>query len=352
VLGFNQKREGWRGHLPVVLFFAFLLSVPLFAIEWVPGAEVIRRAGAQQLPTGLRQFVFAPITSLLFLSTALVVILSINREWSINEKERERLVVITDPNSKAPPPTNELADLRWLGVVSAMLLILVLPLWLNALNRVSCDETNACLYDAPTSVFAWLWYCAEQCLPSFVVLPDFMRSPVVESSALAAWPKHIVSPLIFGLVVFAALEIRRLNAVSELAVDSLHTGSARAIAMGQRILPTLQRVFEFDGERGLPSRFYRHAATAMGALRSVAVLPLLQELAEHANSHVRARAIDALGNLLETAEDPEVKSTILVFLRTRSVTEHIDGVKNRIKILLSKHDAAIGQASAVTALAA
>lgn len=351
-LGFDRKRVGWRDHAPVVLFFGFLLLIPLFAMEWVPGAETVRQAGVQRLPAWLRHFLLDPITSLLFLSAALIAILSVNREWSINEKERERLVVVTDPNSRDVPPTDGMADLRWLGVGSAFLVLLVLPLWLNALNRTSCDGSNACMYSASSSILVWLWYCAEQCVPSFIALPEFLRAPVVENSPLAAWPKHIVSPLVFGLVVFSALEIRRLNAVSELAVDSLHTGSGRAIAMGRRILPTLQRVFEFDGDRGLPSRFYRHAATAMGALKAVAVLPLLEELANHRNSHVRGRAIDALGNLLDGDEGAEAKSQILQILRKRLLAEPIDGVRNKIKALLERHDLSATTPSSVSAVAA
>lgn len=326
-VGLDLKREGFARAMPY-LPFALLIALPLFAIEWLDFAEQARLRVLSAMPLPIMLAVLDPVVSLVYLTAAFVLILSLNREWSVNEKARETHAALLEVGEN-----DKLADLRNIGITTGILLVLVLPLWLRALNAVACTTSNGCLYTGVDTLSAWLKYSITAILPNSYYTSS---GGIVELSAWAAYPKYILWPSLNAVLVFGLFEVARIAKVTELAVDSLARSPDRAVAVGRRILKRLMKIVAYDVDEALGFDFYKNAAIAMGRMKSPDVIPTLKKLAtRHHKVYVRNRAIQALQSL---REDLGVQSEhgleIEQFLRERLRDETAPAVQNSIRSAL------------------
>jgi hypothetical protein len=326
VAGLDERREGWERALPYFLF-AVLLAPLLLNVEWPRPVESFRLTAFGD--GGVLHGVLLPIVQLVFASSLFILILSLNRLWSINEQARELFAARLQIGE-----ADKLPDLQRLGVATGFLLILVLPLSLRALNATACTY-DTCLFSGPTTLGAWLWYCLVAILPTSYYTPN-LTSPIAEIGFWASLPKYIIWPVLNAVLVFGVFEVVRISKVKELAVDSLENSPTRAVAVGTRILNTLLRIVAHDDDEDLAFNFYKHAIEAMAAIGSPQVIPTLKNLAEaHRNAFVRNRAVKALAALRDQLkESPGLVEEINEFLHARLAMEQKQLVLTSIKVAL------------------
>jgi hypothetical protein len=324
--GLHLQRQGVARAVPY-LPFALLIVVPLMTLQWPGPAEHVRLGILDAMPRPIAKAVLDPIISLVYLTAAFVLTLSLNREWSVNEKVRETNAALLEVGEN-----DKLADLRNLGITTGLLLVLILPLWMRALNAVACTTSNGCLYGGADTLGAWLKYCLTAILPNGY----FASNSVVELSALAAYPKYVLWPSLNAVLIFGLFELARIARVTELAVDSLARSPDRAVAVGRRILKLLAKIVRYDADETLGFEFYKNAAIAMGRMKSPSVIPTLKDLATyHGKVYVRNRAIQALQSLRQDlGPQSEYALEIEQFLRARLQAETSVAVQNSIKSAL------------------
>ncbi len=327
-IGFDVRVGGWRQWLRYVALSLPLL--PSLLAGSLPAQITLFDAWGIGNEAGqLLSFIQDPILSVTLLTFQLLVTFSLNREWSRNERLRERYAALLEPKR-----ADDLPDLRWVALFSSLTLILLLPLWLRSINVAACSYGGECWYSGGSSLLDWINYCLAAAVAN--VVPIVAYDKVRELVLAATLPKYLVLASLNSVLLFSIFEIARIRKVTEIAVDSLMESEKRAVAVGSRILSVLTRIITIDENDDLNSSFYRNAAVAMGQIGSLKSVHVLMRLASTASQwFVRLRAIEALVMLRDQSDSASIKSEIDTFLRQRETEERADRVLQRIRAALA-----------------
>jgi hypothetical protein len=203
-----------------------------------------------------------PNIALPALAVAYIGVLAIGRAWVLNEKERTAIV----KKLKHEDP-DQLPDLRWTALVSALMLLILFPLLFKQvehffhLYKVSDD---------PTFV-NWLWFTIDKTY--LKALPDWSILYGVHISGIdfdAPWGRHLVlvTRLTFDYILIqGVLRLLAIRATIQEAMAALKADPEIAVRLGKRAIPPLlEKLNDSDkGVRGAAA----NALTQLGALGAI-----------------------------------------------------------------------------------
>ena len=227
--------------------YAILLG--LFALIYVVGALPLHGV---------------PLVALAF---GYVGVLAIGRAWVLNEKERTAIV----KKLKEGDP-DQLPDLRWTALVSALQLLLLLPLLFQQVQR------HFHLYEVHDGVtlWDWLWFSIDKTY--LKALPDWSILYGVHVSSIdfnGPWGRHLVllSRLTFDYVLLQGIyRLLAIRATIREAVAVVKTDPEVAVRVGRRAIPALVDKLS-DPDRAVRGA----AANALTQLGDAEGIRLMQE---------------------------------------------------------------------------
>ncbi len=188
-----------------------------------------------------------PILSLSALALGYIGVLAIGRAWVLNEKERTAIV----KKLKDADP-DQLPDLRWTALVSALMLLLLFPLVFQQAERFfHLFKVN----EEPT-FWSWFWFSIDKTY--LKALPDWSILYGVHISSIdfdAAPGRHLVllSRLTFDYILIqGVLRLLAIRATIQEAVAVIKVDPHMAIRLGKRaIAPLIEKLQDPDkGVRG------------------------------------------------------------------------------------------------------
>ncbi|MBI1915946.1 MAG: HEAT repeat domain-containing protein [Planctomycetes bacterium] len=180
-----------------------------------------------------------PLVALAF---GYVGVLAIGRAWVLNEKERTAIV-----KKLAHGDPDQLPDLRWTALVSALQLLILFPLlfqqvqWQYQLFKV----------DGPTNFGDWFWFAIDKTY--LKALPDWSILYGIHISAIdfdAPWGRHLVllSRLTFDYILIqGVLRLLAIRATIGEAVAAVKADPDMAVRLGRRaIAPLIEKLRDPD----------------------------------------------------------------------------------------------------------
>lgn len=206
------------------------------------------------------------------------------------------------------------------AIFTPLFFILVVPLWLEALDAHLCASYQSCLLSKPTTPFGYAEFAAYTAL--WHILPTEL-----------GWPSPTVnphSPLLGSVVefwiaqtfqlgaIFTLFELNRISKVSDYAVDSLKYSTDTAVAVGSRMLPRLKQLIEVGSESSiLDDVFYKNAAIAIGLIGGSRGIAILDQMTTGQKDQVLNRVVQALDGLHEHVlrDSPEWRQIIGILKR-------------------------------------
>ena len=174
------------------------------------------------------------VVSLTALAIGYVGVLAIGRAWVLNEKER---TAISKKLKDADP--DQLPDLRWTALVSALMLFILFPLLFMQVQhffrlfRVSGEPTFG----------SWFWFALDKTY--LKALPDWSVLYGVHISSIdfdAPWGRHLVllSRLTFDYILIQGiLRLLAIRTTINEAIAALKADPEMAVRLGQRAVPPL-----------------------------------------------------------------------------------------------------------------
>ena len=327
----STRHSFLRLSLDILVFGALFLPAVL-SLHWPGHFEAYRQSFMAAAPASVAAYLTDPIVSAVSLIIAYILVFSINRAWSANEREREAIAF-----SASDKRADDLADLRADGLVSALLYIPLLPLLFLSANAFSCMRSSECLFLGENSLQAWVTYLVGSIFAG--LLPSHsIWQPVLPLSAHGPLAPFLLW-LAFVLpcvLVLAFFEVHRAGRVISLALNALAQTEDRAVAVGSRILLRLRRIIEHDDERAeLPPDLFEHAAIALGRIASQNTLLNLFEIAAHQNKVVKKRGLRAVQARIEALslgaqQNARSKSGAVAYLKHCARQESDRDVVNEI----------------------
>lgn len=264
----------------------------------IPELQTLLRDVYEPLATGLS----SPVTAVVSLSGALVLVVSFNRAWS--ENEDQRLKIIGQIPGTRVKRADELPDLRDEGLASALLLIPLFPLWLSAVNASMCGlyGVNACPFTAtPTTPFVpWLVLAVENLFRGalffdFPEVYDWSRQSSI--NARNGFGEHLIMImriLIDFVLISGFLQLIKINRAGHNAVDALVNSATPAGLAGRRVIGRMLKVLrEADDPAVL-----KNAALALGQIGDPRSVSALVGLTHDQRRLVAGRAVDAIGEIM------------------------------------------------------
>lgn len=199
---------------------------------------------------------------LIALGFGYVGVLAIGRAWVLNEKERTAIV-----KKLSDRDPDQLPDLRWTALVSALQLLILFPLLFQQVQW----HYQLFLVDGTATFGDWVWFSLDKTY--LKALPDWSILYGVHISSIdfdASWGRHLVllSRLTFDYVllqgVFRLLSIRAT--IGE-AVAAVKADPDMAVRLGQRaIAPLIEKLHDPDkAVRGAAA----NALTQLGDSRAI-----------------------------------------------------------------------------------
>jgi hypothetical protein len=189
-----------------------------------------------------------PFLPLVALGFGYVGVLATGRAWVLNEKERTAIV-----KKLSHEDPDQLPDLRWTALVSALQLLILFPLlfqqvhWHYHLYRV----------DGTVTFGDWLWFSLDKIY--LKALPDWSILYGVHISSIdfdAPWGRHLVmlSRLTFDYILIqGVLRLLAIRATIGEAVAAVKADPDMAVRLGKRAVgPLLEKLHDPDkgGARG------------------------------------------------------------------------------------------------------
>ncbi|WP_461496009.1 HEAT repeat domain-containing protein [Pyruvatibacter sp.] len=341
----------------------YVTGAVLMALLFLPGIALVYPAlrafvggGYQPLADGLSE----PIVAAISLSFALLIIVSINRAWSENEDQRLKLIGQI-PGARVKS-ADELPDLRDEGLVSALLLIPLFPLWLSAINAAICgfEGASSCPFTASsTAPFApWLVLSAENLFRGalffdFPEVYDWSRQSGIDArNGVGEHLIMIMRILIDFVLISGFLQLIKINRAGRNAVDALINSPTPAGLAGRRVIGRMLKALrEADDPAVL-----KNAALALGQIGDPRSVSALVDLTRDRRRLVAGRAVDAIGEIMAVQTLPATSrlqgAWQLAETRLRELAEDLDGgmpAQKARKILESGLFVARNEAAAVQA---
>jgi hypothetical protein len=204
----------------------------------------------------------SPAVSLTALAVGYVGALAIGRAWVLNEKER---TAISKKLKDADP--DQLPDLRWTALVSALMLFILFPLLFMQVERffhlfrVSGEHTFG----------DWFWFALDKTY--LKALPDWSVLYGVHISSIdfdAPWSRHLVllSRLTFDYILIqGVLRLLAIRTTIKEAIAALKADPELAVRLGKRAIPPLLNKLN-DPDKGVRGAA-ANALTQLGDSRAV-----------------------------------------------------------------------------------
>jgi hypothetical protein len=298
-------RKGWALRAVVLGLLLVALAVPVLQLPWSAFATLRALLKNSGLPAAVVATIANNLTALVILSIAYVLIISMNRAWCLIESRREHCW-----STNRVGEADKLPDLRrW--ALSGLLLLPILPLWLNAFNRMWCATHWSCIFSETATIPDYAMFVANAALGHIIPLDVGWSNPQAASMnahLLPALDSLVGLTVQFGLV-FTLLQLNRIRKTSQNAVDALSRTPDSAIAVGRRILPMLEAVVTMpspaSGGAGasppdLEPIFYKNAAIAIGRIGGSDGIEILAEMTRGHGAQVTNRVVQALSELEPT----------------------------------------------------
>src|SRR5262249_24431166 len=250
-----------RRYLQMLSIYACVYLLALLPVRWVP---------------------------LIALAVGYIGVLAIGRAWVKNEKMRTAIAKkLKDGNP------DELPDLRWTALVSALQLLILFPLFFQQM------QAHFGLYKVPpdSDTFGkWLLFTVSHYSKAVLGLLDLYGYKITTIEPDTPWGRHLVLLkrltidyiLIQGLIRIYAIH----QTVSE-GVSAVKADRDMAVRLGRRAARPLIRALENDDNAEVRAR----AAEALGTLGGEEVVEPLIEALQSQSELVRERAAKALGTL-------------------------------------------------------
>jgi len=327
-LGITSLRAWWARYL-LLFFFVGVLMIPAILSLYTP--EVVESWLPPWLQGRWIDILLHPVAPAIGTTGVYVLILSINRAWALNEQLREEIAAGVKRLKRG---TDSLPDLVDEGIVAALLLIPLIPIWLASLDQAACHiyGANHCIYSGLRNPDSWVLYGIEM-IARGSTLFDFSEvygwgdwSRIDESSFAALHLKMFVRATVDIVLIFAFVEFFRVTKETQLAVASLGTESGRAARVGARMVRHLedqiasrlgaanqmdvaeQASSESEDDNELGDTYLRNAAVALGQIGDMRAYAILAQLAVQSPDgwltsnginkwFVRLAAVKALGEL-------------------------------------------------------
>lgn len=168
------------------------------------------------------------------LAIGYVGVLAIGRAWVLNEKER---TAISKKLKDADP--DQLPDLRWTALVSAMMLFILFPLLFMQLERFF----HLFKVSGQPSFGDWFWFALDKTY--LKALPDWSVLYGVHISSIdfdAPWSRHLVllSRLTFDYILIqGVLRLLAIRTTINEAIAALKADPEMAVRLGKRAVPPL-----------------------------------------------------------------------------------------------------------------
>jgi HEAT repeat protein len=227
-----------------------------------------------------------PVLPLLALAVGYVGVVVVGRAWVANEKERARIA-----KKLVEGKPDEMPDLRWVALASALQLLLLFPLLYQQMQR------HFGLYHVPDGANFWSWvvFTFDMYSQSFLGLLDLYGIHITSITYSSPWGRHLATVERFTLYYVLIQGITRLFAIRETVQDAVAAVTAdpdMAVRVGRRAVDAL--IVKLQDPVPLVRR---RAAEALGLLKDrSAVGPLVRALLD-ADGGVRAQAAEALGQI-------------------------------------------------------
>ena len=227
-----------------------------------------------------------PVLPLVALTIGYVGVLAVGRAWVLNEKERS---LVAKKLKNGNP--DEMPDLRWTALLSALQLIILFPLIFMQVQR------RFGLYTVPdgTGFWGWVGFTLDSYNKAFLNSLEVYGVHVHHIDYQSTWGRHL---MMLCRVTFDFLLIQgvvRLLAIRETvrdAVAAVATDPDMAIRVGKRSVPLLIASLR---DRSADWKTRSNAAEALSNLEDPrAVEPLIAALHD-TEAGVRSSAAKALG---------------------------------------------------------
>jgi hypothetical protein len=183
-----------------------------------------------------------PWVPLIALGYGYVGVLAIGRAWSVNERERAKIV-----KKLAHGNPDEMPDLRWTALVSALQLLVLLPLLFSQVQ----EHFHLFKADPNTTLGEWFWFTLDKTY--LKALPDWTMLYGIEHSSIdfaAPWGRHLVllTRLTFDYILIQG--VLRLLAIREViheAVAAVKADPEMSVRLGRRaVVPLIAKLQDPD----------------------------------------------------------------------------------------------------------
>jgi HEAT repeat protein len=227
-----------------------------------------------------------PVLPLLALAVGYIGVITVGRAWVANEKQRARIA-----KKLVEGKPDEMPDLRWVALASALQLLLLFPLLYRQMQR------HFGLYRVPDDAHfgSWVVFTLDMYSQSFLGLLDLYGVHITSIGYSSPWGRHLATVERFTLYYVLIQGVTRLFAIRETVQDAVAAVTAdpdMAVRVGRRAVDAL--IAKLQGPEPLVRQ---RAAEALGLLRDRgAVGPLVRALLD-ADRGVRAQAAEALGQV-------------------------------------------------------
>jgi hypothetical protein len=199
---------------------------------------------------------------LLALAFGYIGVLAIGRAWVLNEKERTAIV-----KKLAHGNPDQLPDLRWTALVSALQLLILFPLLFQQVQA----HYHLFKVDGPENFGDWFWFSIDKTY--LKALPDWSILYGIHISSIdfdAPWSRHLIllSRLTFDYILIqGVLRLLAIRATIAEAVAAVKADPDMAVRLGQRaIAPLIEKLHDPDkAVRGAAA----NALTQLGDKRAI-----------------------------------------------------------------------------------
>ena len=231
-----------------------------------------------------------PVLPLIALTVGYVGVLAVGRAWVLNEKER---TLIAKKLKEGNP--DEMPDLRWTALVSALQLLILWPLIFMQVQR------HFGLFTVPEGANFWTWvlFTLDSYNKAILGLLQVYGIHFEEVGLDSTWGRHLVTLCRLTFDYLLIQGVFRVLAIRETIRDSVaavKTDPDMAVRIGRRavgpLINTLLKDLDADVRKG--------AIAALGKLKDhLAVEPLINALKDR-DSAVRCDAAMTLAELKDT----------------------------------------------------
>src|SRR6266545_7475909 len=181
---------------------------------------------------------------LIALGFGYVGVIAIGRAWVVNEKKR---TAIAKKLEHGKP--DDLPDLRWTALVSALQLLILFPLLFYQMHR----HFGLFNVHEGATPWTWFWFTLDKtylkALPDWTVLYDVHVSSIEITSS---WGRHLVliSRLTFDYILLQGVfRLLAIHATIREAVAVIKTDPDMAVRLGKRaVLPLIAKLQDEDRE--------------------------------------------------------------------------------------------------------